>query len=315
MKNLILSAALAALLLACASAPQRNESVEEARSEVQKLSQEPLAQQAASTDIEAARNILQQADMALQQRKSPEEVNHLAYLALRHAQAGQARVAAARARQEVAQAEQERNRIVLQTRERETQQARSEAEIAKGAAQARERETQQAERETQQARSEAEIAKGAAQSAQSQLANARQELQDLQAKQTDRGMIVTLSDVLFDTGRATLKPGADRALDRLAQFLKANPRTRVIVEGHTDSVGSEAYNEELSQRRAQAVTEALSARGVPADQYQAKGLGKAYPVASNETPAGRQQNRRVEIVFSDESGRFAEGPSSEPIRR
>jgi outer membrane protein OmpA-like peptidoglycan-associated protein len=261
--------------------------VEEARSEVQKLSQEPLAQQAASTDIEAARNNLQQADMALQQRKSPEEVNHLAYLALRHAQAGQARVEAARARQEVAQAEQERNRIVLQTRERETQQARSEAETAKGAAQ----------------------------SAQSQLANARQELQDLQAKQTDRGMIVTLSDVLFDSGRATLKPGADRALDRLAQFLKANPRTRVIVEGHTDSVGSEAYNEELSHRRAQAVTEALSARDVPADQYQAKGLGKAYPVASNETPAGRQQNRRVEIVFSDESGRFAEGPSPEPIRR
>ena len=287
MTNLILSAALAALLLACASAPQRNESVEEARSEVQKLSQEPLAQQAASTDIEAARNTLQQADMALQQRKSPEEVNHLGYLALRHAQAGQARVEAARARQEVAQAEQERNRIVLQTRERETQQARSEAETAKGAAQ----------------------------SAQSQLANARQELQDLQAKQTDRGMIVTLSDVLFDSGRATLKPGADRALDRLAQFLKANPRTRVIVEGHTDSVGSEAYNEELSHRRAQAVTEALSARGVPADQYQARGLGKEYPVASNETPAGRQQNRRVEIVFSDESGRFAEGPSSEPIRR
>jgi outer membrane protein OmpA-like peptidoglycan-associated protein len=239
--------------------------------------------------------------MALQQRKSPEEVNHLAYLALRHAQAGQARVAAARARQEVAQAEQERNRIVLQTRERETQQARSVAEIAKSAAET--------------AKSEAESAKSAAQSAQSQLANAQQALLDLQAKQTERGVIVTLSDVLFDTGRATLKPGADRALDRLAQFLKASPRTRVLVEGHTDSVGSEAYNEELSQRRAQAVTEALSARGVPADQYQAKGLGKAYPVASNETPAGRQQNRRVEIVFSDESGRFAQGPSTEPIRR
>jgi outer membrane protein OmpA-like peptidoglycan-associated protein len=293
-KNLILSAALAAVLLACVTVPQRNESLEEARTEVQKLSQEPLAQQAASTDVEAARNILQQADMALQQRKPPEEVNHLAYLALRHAQAGQARVAAARARQEVAQAEQERNRIVLQTRERETQQAKSEAERAKNTA---------------------ESAKSAAETAQSQLASAQRELQDLQAKQTDRGVIVTLSDVLFDTGRATLKPGADRALDRLAQFLKANPRTHVIVEGHTDSVGSEVYNEELSQRRAQAVTEALSARGVPADQYQAKGLGKAYPVASNETPAGRQQNRRVEIVFSDESGRFAEGPSSEAIRR
>lgn len=279
MKNLILSAALAALLLACASAPQRNESVEEARTEVQKLSQEPLAQQAASTDIEAARNSLQQADTALQQGKSPDEVNHLAYLALRHAQAGEARVAAARARQEVAQAEQERNRIVVQTRERETQQARSAAETAQG-----------------------------------ELANARQELRDLQAKQTDRGMIVTLGDVLFDTGRATLKPGADRALDRLAGFLKANPKTRVIVEGHTDSVGSAAYNEELSQRRAQAVTEALSERGVPADQYVTKGLGKAYPIASNDTPAGRQQNRRVEIVFSDESGRFARGESGESMR-
>lgn len=294
MKNLILSAALAALLLACASAPQRNESVEEARTEVQKLSQQPLAQQAASTDIEAARSSLQQADTALQQRKSPDEVNHLAYLALRHAQAGQARVAAAAARQEVAQAEQERNRVVLQTRERETQRARSEAETAK---------------------SQAETAKNEAQAVQSQLESARQQLQDLQAKQTERGMVVTLGDVLFDTGRATLKPGAERALERLAQFLRTNPGTRIIVEGHTDSVGSEAYNEELSQRRAQAVTEALRARGVPAEQYQAKGLGKAYPVASNETPAGRQQNRRVEIVFSDASGRFAEGPSADPVRR
>jgi outer membrane protein OmpA-like peptidoglycan-associated protein len=300
-KNLILSAALAALLLACASAPQRNESVEEARTEVQKLSQQPLAQQAASTDIEAARSSLQQADTALQQRKSPDEVNHLAYLALRHAQAGQARVAAAAARQEVAQAEQERNRVVLQTRERETQRARSEAETAKSQAET--------------AKSQAETAKNEAQAVQSQLESARQQLQDLQAKQTERGMVVTLGDVLFDTGRATLKPGAERALERLAQFLRTNPGTRIIVEGHTDSVGSEAYNEELSQRRAQAVTEALRARGVPAEQYQAKGLGKAYPVASNETPAGRQQNRRVEIVFSDASGRFAEGPSADPVRR
>jgi outer membrane protein OmpA-like peptidoglycan-associated protein len=272
-KNLILGAALAAILLACASAPQRNESVEEARSEVQKLSQDPLAQQAASTDIEAARTSLQQADTALQQGKSPDEVNYLAYLALRHAQAGQARAAAARARQEVAQAEQERNRIVLETRERETQRAQSE------------------------------------------LANTRQELRDLQAKQTERGMIVTLGDVLFDSGRATLKPGADRALDRLAQFLKANPKTRVVVEGHTDSVGSDAYNQELSERRAQAVTEALSERGVSTDQYVARGLGKAYPIASNDTSAGRQQNRRVEIVFSDESGRFAQGELGESTPR
>jgi len=282
-KNLIIIAALAALVGACASAPRRSEQLEEARAEVQKLSQDPLAQQAASTDTEAARNSLQQADTALQQKKPLEEVNHLAYLALRHAQAGEARVAEAHARQQVAQAEQERNRTLLEAREREAQAARSEAETAKNTAQA----------------------------SQSQLANARQELQDLQAKQTQRGMVVTLSDVLFDTGRATLKPGADRALDRLAQYLKDNPNVRVLIEGHTDSRGSSAYNEELSQRRAQAVAEALSERGVPGDRYVAKGLGKEYPVASNSTAAGQQQNRRVEIVLSDESGRFAQGPQDQ----
>ncbi len=94
--------------------------------------------------------------------------------------------------------------------------------------------------------------------------------------------------------------------------LRTNPRMRVIVEGHTDSRGSEAYNEELSYRRARAVTNALSETGVSADQYEAQGLGKAYPVATNETAEGRQQNRRVEIVFSDDAGRFVQGASTEP---
>jgi outer membrane protein OmpA-like peptidoglycan-associated protein len=100
-----------------------------------------------------------------------------------------------------------------------------------------------------------------------------------------------------------------RALDRLAHFLKDSPGTHVIIEGHTDSVGTvgtDNYNLALSQRRAQAVADALNARGVSADRTETKGLGKAYPVASNDTQAARQQNRRVEIVFSDESGRFGQ---------
>jgi outer membrane protein OmpA-like peptidoglycan-associated protein len=272
-KKLIISAGVVALVAACASAPQRSEQLEQARAEVQTLSADPLAQQAASTDIEAARAQLQQADTALQQKKPPEEVDQYAYLALRHAQAGEARVAEAQARQQVARGEQERNRVVVQARERETQHAQSE------------------------------------------LASARQELQALQAKQTDRGMVMTLSDVLFDTGRSTLKPGADRDLDRLAQALKDNSNTRVMIEGHTDSVGSDSYNEELSQRRAQAVADALRMRGVASDRYEAKGLGKSFPVASNDTNAGRQQNRRVEIVFSDDAGRFAQGGSQNSSSR
>jgi len=271
--KLITVAGLSALLAACASYPQRNDQLEQARAEVQSLSANPMAQQAASDDLSAARASLSQADTAFQKKRPPKEVDGLAYLAMRHAQAGEARVSEAHARQEVAQSQQDRERILLQAREHETQQAKAET------------------------------------------AATRQELQNLQAKKTDKGMVMTLSDVLFDTGQATLKPGADRDLDRLAQALKDNPNTRVKIEGHTDSVGSASFNQSLSERRAEAVADALETRGVPADRLEARGLGKEYPVASNDTPAGRQQNRRVEVVFSDESGRFAQGETSHSIAR
>jgi outer membrane protein OmpA-like peptidoglycan-associated protein len=284
-KRSILSVVLLALVAGCATTPMHSDRLDEARAEVEKVSADPLAQQAASKDIEQARRDLQRAEIALQQRQAPQEIDHLAYLALRHAQAGEARIAEARARQEVAQAQEERTRVQLQEREHEVRSARGAAESARNSAAA---------------------AQGEAAAAQSELARARQELQDLQAKQTARGMVMTLSDVLFDTGQATLKPGADRALDRLAQFFKDSPGTHVIIEGHTDSVGTDDYNLGLSQRRAQAVANALTSRGVSTDRLQTKGLGKSYPVASNETQAGRQQNRRVEIIFSDESGKFAQ---------
>jgi len=120
--------------------------------------------------------------------------------------------------------------------------------------------------------------------------------------------------VLFDTAAATLKPGADLSLDRLAGYLKTHPQTKVLIEGHTDSRGSEEYNEALSQRRADAVEKALVVRGVSAAAISTIGRGKAYPVATNDTAAGRQQNRRVEIVFSDASGRFAQS-EPEPANR
>jgi OmpA-OmpF porin, OOP family len=168
-------------------------------------------------------------------------------------------------------------------------------------------------REAMNAQSQADAAKNQTAAAQAQLANAQQQLADLQAKQTDRGVVVTLGDVLFDTGQATLKPGADLAVNRLATYLSSNPQTKVLIEGHTDARGSEDYNIGLSERRARAVSTALESHGIAADQIQTLGRGKAYPVASNDTPEGRQQNRRVEIVFSDASGRFAQ--SSGAVQR
>jgi outer membrane protein OmpA-like peptidoglycan-associated protein len=286
MKQVILVGSIALILGACAAAPQRNDQLEQARAQVRSLSQEPLAQEAAGRDLEAARKSLQQAESALQQKQPPAVIDHLAYIARRHAEAGEARVLEARSRQEVARAQEDRNKILMESRTREAQNAQAQAESSKSQAQA----------------------------AEAQLASAQQQLADLQAKKTDRGVVVTLGDVLFDSGQATLKPGANLALNRLASFLSANPQTKILIEGHTDSRGSDEYNELLSERRARAVAAELMSRGIPADQLQTLGRGKGYPVASNETPEGRQQNRRVEIVFSDSSGQFAQGPN-QSIRR
>lgn len=273
MKNLLVIGAVAAALAGCASAPQRSDRLEAARTEVQTLAQDPLAPQAASKDLEQARQRLQQADTALEQKQPPAVIDHLAYLAQRHAEAGEARVQEARSRQEIARADEQRNRVLLEARARE-------ADVAKA-----------------------------------QLAATQAQLAELQAKQTDRGVVVTLGDVLFDSGRATLKPGADLTLDRLATYMSGNPQARVLIEGHTDNRGSDEYNDALSERRADAVAAALMRRGVPADNVKAVGRGKEYPVATNDTQAGRQQNRRVEIIFSDASGRFAQTDADQPVRR
>jgi outer membrane protein OmpA-like peptidoglycan-associated protein len=134
-----------------------------------------------------------------------------------------------------------------------------------------------------------------------------QQLGEMQAKQTDRGMLLTLGDVLFDTGKATLKPGAYETIARLADVLKEDADRKVVIEGHTDSVGSEEMNMTLSSRRAQAVQSALTERGVSPTQIKTEGRGEATPVASNDTAAGRQQNRRVEMFFTQDPKRVASG--------
>jgi outer membrane protein OmpA-like peptidoglycan-associated protein len=303
MKNLILIGASVSLFAACATAPQPSEQVEQARAEIANLAAQPLAQQAASTDLDSARRDLQRAEVAQQQHDAPAIVDHFGYLALRHAQAGEARVGEAMARQEVVRANEERNRILLANRTREAQNAQVQAQNSQLQAQS-------AQLQAQSAQTQADIAKSQAQDAQAQLAATQQQLADLQAKKTDRGLVVTLGDVLFDTGQASLKPGADLVLGRLANFLMNNGQTKIIIEGHTDSRGSDEYNEQLSERRARAVANALVSRGVSNDSFTTVGRGKDFPVASNDTPEGRQQNRRVEIIFSDSAGKFAaQGPN------
>jgi outer membrane protein OmpA-like peptidoglycan-associated protein len=128
------------------------------------------------------------------------------------------------------------------------------------------------------------------------------QLMELAAKKTDRGMVVTLNDVLFNTNKSELSPGGIRTVQKLADILTQNPGRTILVEGFTDSTGTASYNLELSARRANAVRDALIGIGIASNRIAARGLGKEYPVAANDTASGRQLNRRVEIIFPNETG-------------
>ena len=124
-----------------------------------------------------------------------------------------------------------------------------------------------------------------------------QESAELQVQQTDRGLVVTLGDILFDVDQAQLNPGGELQVARLADVLHQMPERNVLIEGHTDSAGSDAYNDSLSQRRADAVEDLLIIQGIEPTRVVTRGYGERFPVATNDTAAGRQQNRRVEIVI------------------
>ena len=125
-------------------------------------------------------------------------------------------------------------------------------------------------------------------------------LEALNAQHTNRGLVLTLGDVLFETGKSNLLAGSMRAIEKLTEFLADNPERLVLIEGHTDNVGSSISNLDLSLRRSGSVAEALSLKGIAIERLFVKGYGEAYPVASNDDAAGRQRNRRVEIVILEE---------------
>jgi outer membrane protein OmpA-like peptidoglycan-associated protein len=292
---------VAVLLSGCATtSPEGESALDQARAQVQRLEEQPLASQTAGKALQDARDALAAAEAAEREHKSADVVVHLAYLASRNADVGEAVLAEARARAAIAQAQAQRDRVLLDARERDAAAAHQQALLAQQSA-------QEAQAQAQASQQQAQESAQQAQDAQQQARDAQQQLEDMQAKQTDRGMMLTLGNVLFDSGGDTLKPGADELVSRLSQFLQNHSDIKVRIEGHTDSIGSDSYNEALSQRRAQAVATALESRGVPATRIEAVGRGKSAPVAGNDTSAGRQQNRRVEIIFSDAQGQFVSG--------
>jgi outer membrane protein OmpA-like peptidoglycan-associated protein len=293
----IAGAAVALLLAGCSATPERLEVLEEARLAVRQVEADPMAGQVAGEELQAARQALSRAEQGLEEREDLVDIRHDAYLALRHAEIAAERTREARVRDEIELSEAERNRVLLAAREHTAERALAHADRAVALANAKAAEAEFRAREAEEA-----SALAAASIAENQ--RLREELAGLQTEETERGVVLTLGDVLFDTDRAVLQPGAAKTMDRLAQFLRDYPDRDLWIEGHTDSRGTDGYNLALSEQRAEAVRGALVARGIDSDRLIAVGVGEDYPVATNDTMAGRQENRRVEVVISDRDGEF-----------
>jgi len=271
---------LALALGACVSMPQPNAALETARLAVQTAEADSNVNKFAPLDLDRARKDLSIAeDAALHHQDA--DVDQPAYLATQNARLAQAHGAAKADDARVAAGQMERDQIVLASRTREASNAKASAANSKVVA---------------------EVALDQRDQANQATARVQAELDALKATPTPRGLVMTLGDVLFDTGRAELKSGAGRKMDQLAQFLVEHPDRRVQIDGFTDSIGTDSYNEDLSQRRADAVKTALINRGVQPSRIGTEGYGKAYPVANNTDSGGRQLNRRVEVVIGGDNG-------------
>jgi outer membrane protein OmpA-like peptidoglycan-associated protein len=255
----------------------------------------------AQADAEAQRRqVAEQAQLAAQQAANQANLDRASAEAARAAAIADAdrirrEAEAARA---AAQAETDRLRQQAAAERANLEAARSAAEAQQRAAQSDAERARLAADEANRLRAQSEQEKA---TLKEQL---RQQLNTiLETRSTARGLIVNMSDVLFDTAKYTLRPGAREKMAKVSGILLAHPSLRIEVEGHTDSVGGEEYNQRLSEQRAAAVRDYLVQNGIPMTNVTAVGFGKTRPVVSNDTAAGRQQNRRVELVVSgDEIG-------------
>lgn len=286
-----------AVMSGCSTMPQST-TLDSARVDYSKAQANPQVVTLAPLQLKDAGEALDRANAAQTSREDAEVVESLAYVAKQKIALTQETAQRKSAELAVSNATAERNKLQLQARTAEADQAHQQAAMAELTA-------EQKTAEANLARQQAAAAQAGAAQDQASLAAMQAQMDEMNAKKTPRGMVITLGDVLFDTNQAQLKSGGERNVQKLAEFLKRYPQRTVLIEGFTDSVGSNSSNQVLSERRAQAVSMALTGMDVGRERVSTKGYGEAYAVAGNDTASGRQLNRRVEIMLSDERGVIA----------
>ncbi|TVQ39758.1 MAG: hypothetical protein EA370_04380 [Wenzhouxiangella sp.] len=257
-----------------------------------------------------------------------DERNHRIRLAEKRIEIARAEAYRAQARAQIEQVDEERTRLLLQASRMEVEQARREADQARrlsaqsqeevertrrqamtaeelrDEAARREREAREeadaARRLTEAQASEIELARREAELATQAADSLRRRLELLELRQTDRGVVVTLGDVLFETGQTELQESARGNLQDVVDLLQSEPDKRIRIEGHTDSTGPASVNQRISQQRADAVRNELVAMGISSDRIQSIGMGEDFPIASNDSSEGRSRNRRVDVILLDD---------------
>lgn len=308
---------------ACTSAPKKDLALEQVRSELAELKSDQVLAGYAPLALGEAERALRQAEAAT----GDTQRIHLIYMADRRIQVARAIAQREQLEREIERLGRERSELLVQASQLETRQARLEAErarmmsqaTAEDAERAREEAQEAQHRETesvrtaQQARAEADQAKALAASsataaqlarreadlALEQADTLRRQLENLQLRQTESGVVVTLGDVLFESGETSLREEALASLVEVVDLLQSEPDKNIRIEGHTDSTGEAATNIKISEQRANAVRDALVSLGVTASRITAAGMGEDFPIASNDTVEGRAQNRRVDVILLD----------------
>ena len=236
--------------------------------------------------------------MTLAERaKDPIDISHLSYLAEKRSLIAVAIAEGKVAENDALLLNRESSEILLMKREREAKIARTRADATAAELEKIRLESEIKTRELDMMKREAEKARLLADAKIRESQQLLKEMSELKARQTERGIVLTIGDVLFATGKADITSGAMRSMDKLAEFLKAQPTRNVVIEGYTDSVGGDNYNLELSEKRAESAKNELVVRGIAVERITTRGFGKRDPVASNDTPEGRKLNRRVEVII------------------
>ena len=279
-------------LAACSTVPTTTPTLDEARADFVAANNNPQVATYAPMEFKQATEALDRANQAAAKRESLDTIDRLAYVAKQRIATAQEVAKTKSAEAEVANASRERDRVQLEARTAEADRAKRDAATAQAQAAAAQQQAQDAQ---------AQAAAAQQQAAQQAERATRLEalLVELHAQKTERGMVVTIGDVLFATDRAELNANGMATVRKLAEVMMQNPDRTVMVEGFTDSTGTAAHNKDLSERRAASVAQALVSLGVPRERIGMRGYGEAFPVASNDTASNRQLNRRVEIVLSN----------------